>query len=405
MAFIGVTLLAAAAEPARFAYHLPPDIYRKAVEYAHTRYLLHFLAVAWGLLVLTAIIRLQIAQRLRRRAEALSPRLWLQAIVFTPPLLFLLAVLDLPLDLYRHHLALHYRQSIEGWLPWFADWAKAQLISLIAGTFVIWLLYAVIRRAPRRWWLWFWIGTLPLIAFGVFIAPLVVDPLFHRFRPLHQQHPDLVRKLHQLTARAGEPIPSSRMFEMLASEKTNELNAYVTGFGASKRVVIFDTILANESTDQVLSTFGHELGHYVLGHVWKSMLAAAAFSLLLLYLGARLVRRLIPPAGRWGIRGLADWASLPVLLLLLSIASFVSEPLGNAYSRWQEAAADRYSLWVNTGVVPDPGAAAAQSFQIEGELNLADPAPPAFIRFWLYSHPPIASRIRMASEYRPGPGT
>ena len=135
----------------RFAYHLPPDTWRKAVEYAHTRYCLHFLAIGWGLLVLVLIIRWRLGPWLRDRAEALTPRRWLQALMVAPPLLALPVLAELPFYIYRHHLALHYGQSIHPWPAWFADWTKSQLLSLAAGTFLVWLLYAVIRRSPRRW--------------------------------------------------------------------------------------------------------------------------------------------------------------------------------------------------------------------------------------------------------------
>ncbi|MCX6625640.1 MAG: hypothetical protein NTY38_32175, partial [Acidobacteria bacterium] len=185
---------------ARFAYQLPPETYRRAVEYAQARYLLHFLAVLWGMLVLAALIRWRFAPWLRDRVESAGGGKWLQALLFAPPLLLLLAMVELPADAWRHHLALEYRQSVEGWPAWFADWAKAQAMGLAAGTFVVWLLYAVIRRAPGRWWFYFWLSTLPLMVSAVFIAPLVIDPMFHSFRPLEERHPDLVRRLERLTA-------------------------------------------------------------------------------------------------------------------------------------------------------------------------------------------------------------
>lgn len=388
------------AHAARFVYHLPPEVYRQATEYAHARYLAHFLAAGWGLLVLAAFIHFRVAPRLCRKVERITSRRALQALLYFPPFLLLINMLGLPFPIYRHHLALAYRQSIQEWPSWFADWATGQVLYLTFATLIFCLLYALLRRSPRRWWLWFWLVLEPLAGFGVFIAPLAVDPLFNSFQPLAEHHPVLAGKLHQLTVRAGEPIPANRMFEMLASRKTNDLNAYVTGLGASKRIIIYDTLLARESTDQLLSTFGHELGHYVLGHVVKSLLAATAGSLLLLYLGALLLHRIFNPQGRWGIPDAANRASLPVLLFLLSAAQFLAEPAINAYSRQIETAADRYALQVTTGIVADPGAAAAQAFQIEGELNLADPAPSPFIRWWLYSHPPVAARIRMAAQYQ-----
>lgn len=389
---------------ARFIYHLPPDVWRTAVEYARIRYALYFLSVAWSIAVLAGLIGWRVAPRLRDFAERRTRRCWAQAALFVPPLLLLLAVLELPFGIYRHHLAVYYKQSVAGWGVWFADWAKEQAIAVLVGTAVLWLLYALIRRSPRRWWLWFWLCLQPMMLAGVFLEPLLIDPLFCEIRPLRQAHPALAKELEKLTAHAGEPIAPNRMFEMLASAKTRSLNAYVTGIGPSKRVVIFDTLLQQEGPEQVLSTFGHELGHYALGHIPQSMAVAAGATLLGLWAGWWLAGRVLAAGGRWGVRGPGDWASLPVFLLLLALAGFLSAPLENAYSRQEEGEADLYSLRVNAGVVADPGKASAESFQREGELNLADPAPPPFIEFWLYSHPPVADRIRVAAQFDPARG-
>src|SRR5260370_38978580 len=140
------------------------------------------------------------------------------------------------------------------------------------------------RRSSRRWWLYFWFPAV-LILFGiVVIRPLVIDPLFNQFEPLSKDHPDLVASIEKLANHARMPIPPDRIFLMAASQKTNAINAYVTGVGASKRVVIWDTTIQKTSNDESLFIVGHELGHYVLGHVWQRFLVGASGLLLALYL-------------------------------------------------------------------------------------------------------------------------
>jgi Zn-dependent protease with chaperone function len=230
----------------------------------------------------------------------------------------------------------------------------------------------------------------------------VIDPLFHKFEPLNEQHPELVTSIAKLTNHAGVPIPPERMFLMVASQKTNTINAYVTGLGASKRVVIWDTTIQKTSNDEALFIIGHELGHYVLGHVWKGFLLGAAGLLLALYLLFRGLHWTLDRWGRdWKILGAEDWASLAVLLLLLQVLLFVSSPAVNWISRMEEHAADVYGLEVIHGLIPNSEEVAAHAFQVIGELDLSDPNPPPFITFWLYSHPPLSDRLIFAHGYDP----
>ncbi len=202
--------------------------------------------------------------------------------------------------------------------------------------------------------------------------------------------------------RSGEDIPPERMFWMGAAEKTNALNAYVTGMGSSKRIVVFDTTIAKMNAQQIVFVAGHEMGHYVLHHVYKLLGFFALVFLFFFYLGYRSIGWVLTRWGtNWGIRGLEDWASLPALVLLLSVFSFVSNPVLNAVSRHYEHQADQYGLEVTHGLTPDSGQVAAQSFQILGEVDLADPDPSPVDIFLFYSHPSIPDRIQFSLTYDP----
>jgi STE24 endopeptidase len=383
-------------------YTLSHEKYQKAVAYSRAGYTLYFLSYILGVLVLFLILRLGIAARFRDIAENASEKRWVQGLVFVPLLLFSVAVLDLPVRLYWHHLSLHYEQSVQGWGSWLWDWTKEELVSFVIGIVFVLILFAVMRFSPRRWWLIFWFPAVVILLLIIVIMPLLIDPLFYQFAPLNAQHPDLVASIEKLTKRAGVPIPPERMFLMVASQKTNAINAYVTGLGASQRVVIWDTLMQKTSPDETLFVVGHELGHYVLGHVWKGFLAGAAALLVALYL---LFRGLHWTLHRWGqewqISGPEDWASLAVLLLLLQVLLFFSSPAINWFSRMDEHAADVYALEITHGLIPNSPEVAAHAFQVLGELDLSDPNPPAFITFWLYSHPPVAERLVFAHNYDP----
>jgi STE24 endopeptidase len=383
-------------------FHLSKERYDKAVAYSRTAYILHFVSTFWGILVVVALLNFRTAAKARDVAVSKS-RYWLgQAFLFVGLLTMVTGVLELPLELYWHHVSLSYQQSVQHWGSWFWDWTKGELIGIVLGTIVAVILFMVIRWKPRTWWLYFWFASVPLVLFLVLIGPWVVDPMFNKFTSLQQRHGDLVRSIEQLTEKAGMPIPPERMFLMEASAKTNQINAYVTGLGASKRVVVWDNTIKKMAPEEVLFVVGHEMGHYALGHVVKGIAFALAGILVALYIAYRALGWLVARWGeKWQIPGQQDWAALVVILLVFNIIGFVAEPIGNGFSRMQEHAADVYGLEVTHGIIPNSNEAAAHAFQVMGELDLADPDPSPFITIWLYSHPPLAQRLEFAHNYNP----
>jgi STE24 endopeptidase len=383
-------------------YTLPPDLYRKAHNLAKVRFRLAMLGFFYGLLVLWLVLRWKLASKFRDWAEGATSRRFLQALIFSPLLLLTVAFLGVPLDIYGEWVEKQYGISVQGWGSWSWDWVKGELVSLVVGIIFIWLLYAVIRRSQRRWWFYFWLVSLPIGVFLFFIGPWVFDPLFHKFEPLQQKDPALTASLEQMVQRTGENIPPERMFWMGAGEKTTALNAYVTGIGASKRIVVWDNTIAKMSTPQIVFVAGHEMGHYVLQHIPKGLVFYAVLLLILFYLGYRSIGWVLARWGSgWGIRGLDDWASLPALLLLFSVFSFIANPLGSVFSRYLEHQADQYGLEVTHGLTLDSGQVAAQAFQILGEVDLSDPDPNPVNVFLFYSHPPISDRVRFSLTYDP----
>jgi Zn-dependent protease with chaperone function len=390
----------ASAQNSTSTYHLSPEKYQKAIAYSRAGYRLYFLSVFWNLAIILFLLQSRFFAKLREFAESRSLSHTLQAVVFVPLLFALLALLNLPIRLYWHHLSLYYQQSIEPWGPWLWDWTKAELLEIALALLVVTLLFALIRSRPRSWWLFAWVGAIPLSLFLGLIAPWYVDPLFNKFRPLQETQPQLVQSIGQLSRRAGIPIPPERMFLMQASAKTNAINAYVAGLGPSKRIVIWDTSIRKTKPEELLYIVGHEMGHYVLGHVVKGFAYFLALLFVALFLAYRLLQWTIARWGSaWGIRGQADWAALGGLLLLFNIMNFFGEPVGNAISRMQEHAADAYGLQLIQGLIPNANEVAAHSFQVLGEEDLDDPDPPKFIVLWLYSHPPLNDRLKFAHSF------
>jgi Zn-dependent protease with chaperone function len=383
-------------------YSLPPDKLKQAIEYSHAGYGLHFGGELYGIAVLLVVLQWGLAAKFRDWAEARSQHRFVQAIIFVPLLALTIDLFSLPLQMYGQHLERVYGQSVQSWLSWFWDWTKGEFLEFGLAIILVFILYGVMRRGPRSWWFYFWVASLPILFAIMFLEPFVIEPLFFEFQPLAKEHAALVGALEKVVIRGGLVIPPDRMFEMKASEKLNSLNAYVTGLGASKRVVVWDTTMAKMTTPETLSVFGHEMGHYVLGHVRNSLILASVFALILLFIGYRALGLLLRQWGsRWRIRDQADWASLPVMVLIIGVLSFLSEPITNGYSRWQEHQADVYGLEVIHGIVPDSKEVTSHAFQVLGEVDLEEPHPNRFIEFWLYTHPSISERIAFTQSYDP----
>jgi Zn-dependent protease with chaperone function len=383
-------------------YTLSPAQEAQAIAYARARHELYFIDVVYGLLLLILVLHLRVAPKYRDWTARLSDSRFLQTIVFGGLLLLTIDALSLPTAMWGHQLALRYQQSIQGWGSWFGDWAKSEAVEVTIGGLVIWILYTVIRKSPGRWWFYFWIAAVPLIILGAVAEPLIFEPLFFKFTPLANSHPQLAARIESVVRRAGLDIPRSRMFVMNASTKLKAVNAYASGLGATKRVVVWDTSIQRMTEDEILFVFGHEMGHYVLGHVRNGIIFASGVLLFFLYLGYRGVHWMLARYGeQWAIRGVDDLASLPALLLLFSVFGFLFTPISNAYSRHLEHQADQYGLEVIHGLVPDAPVVAAHSFQILGEVDLEEPNPSTAVKFWFYNHPPLDERMRFAQTYDP----
>ncbi len=230
--------------------------------------------------------------------------------------------------------------------------------------------------------MWLAFVAMAFEVLGVFLVPYVIDPLFNKFEPLSQSNPALVEQLERVVARGkGIHIPPERMFLMKASDKVTTLNAYVTGFGASKRVVVWDTSIAKGTPDEILFIFGHEMGHYVLGHIVSGILFSFVVIFVSFLIGFHLLQALLRRFGaRWRIPGQEDWAMLAVFLLVLSVVGFLTSPIDNAFSRAHEHAADVYGQEVVHGIVADPQESAQAAFQLLGENSYSYPNPSPLLR-------------------------
>jgi STE24 endopeptidase len=383
-------------------YTLPPDKLAKSKALYDLRGTLRIIDTIYGLLILLGLLYFGVAARYRDWAEAVSRFRFVQALIFAALFLITTTALQLPLDAYQQNISRQYGLSVQAWGSWLGDMGKGGLVGLVFLSLVAWIIATLIRKSPKRWWIYSWMIVYALVIFVVFISPYVIDPLFNKFEPLEKSNPQLVDAIEKVTQRGGLTIPRDRMFLMKASEKVTTLNAYVTGFGPSKRVVVWDTTIKNATTPETLFVYGHEMGHYVLNHIVIGLTAAAIGLFIGFYLLYLIANWAFPRfQQRWHMRELSDWAGLVMLILIFSIMSTVSAPIGNGFSRTLEHNADVYGLEVTHGINANPQEAAAHAFQVLGELSLSYPYPNRFVVFWYADHPPISDRVPFAHNYDP----
>jgi STE24 endopeptidase len=393
------------AAPNAEPYHLPAAKLAQAIALSRARLIIHFGTEFWGVAALWLLLATGTAARLSRWITAKAAKNWTQGVLFSAILAALIFVaVELPVGAIAHALSLRYAISVESWPAWLLDQAKTLGLTVLIEAPLLTLVFELLhwRWSRHHYWFWFAAAAIPIMLLGTFLLPPLIEPLFNSFEPLAKTHPALVAQLERVVARSGTSIPPERMFLMKASEKSNGLNAYVTGLGASKRIVVWDTTADRMPTDEILFTFGHETGHYVLNHIPKGLTLAAIGMFALFWAVSRLAEWLVLRFGKaWRVDTVASLPGLIVLLLALSALQIITEPIESSISRHFEHEADVYGQEAIHGIVPDPQKTAVAAFNHLGEAYLDDPDPNAFIVFWSYDHPSTQSRAIFAMQYDP----
>lgn len=373
----------------RLEVHVTPDMLR------HSRIndALYFADVVYGIAVLLLVLGAGWSARMRDFASRIARWPFVAAMLYFALFSLVTALLTFPLDFYGDFVVPHqFDLTNQGFAGWLGDSAKAFGVNVVIGSPIAALALLGIRRI-RRWWLVLWLGSIPLILLGVLAQPLCIDPLFNDFGPLRDA--SLRQALLDEASRAG--IAQSRVYQVDKSKQTKEMNAYVTGIGPSARIVMWDTLLAKLDRDEILAVMGHEMGHYVLKHLWQGIAFGIAISFLGFWIAQRLFEWGLARWGtRWRVGDRGDAAALPWLLIVSSVLAFLLSPVYSGYSRHIEHQADVFGLELT-----HLNEAMASSFVKFAEDSKADPRPPRFIEWWRYSHPSLGRRIDFVLAYKP----
>jgi STE24 endopeptidase len=344
-----------------------------------------------GVVVALLLLNLRWSAAMRNLAERVTRFKPVHTFVYFVEYLVLSSILTFPLDAYEGYFREHkYGLATQTLGPWMNDQFKMLLVNLVLGGIITMLLFGVIRRLQRTWWIW---GAVVFIVFNIFvvlIAPVYIVPIFNKVTRLDD--PKITGPILSMARANG--IPAKDVFEIDASRQTTRMSANVSGFGSTMRVTLNDNLLRRGSPEEIEMVMGHEMGHYVLHHIYKSIL----FLSVLTVIGFALLRWALDWClQRWGekwqIRGIGDTAVLPLVVLLASIAGFVLTPVLNSYTRMEEYEADMYG--VNASRQPDGFAQAAIHL---GEYRKMSPGP---VEEWIfYDHPSGRNRIHAAMRWK-----
>jgi len=371
-----------------------PQPSEKAMRYYRSGNVLWAIDVLWGFAVPCLLLFTGFSARLRDAARRIGRNRFFTIAVYGVLFTLVTFVLDLPLAWYADFVRQHaYGLSDQTAAKWWSDAFTGLGIGCLFTALTLWFPYWLLRKSPRRWWLYTGLAVAPLLAFVLFVTPIWIEPLFNDFGPMKDKA--LEAQILALADRAG--IEGSRVYEVNKSVDTKTVNAYVTGFQNTKRIVLWDTTLAKLAPNEVLLVMGHEMGHYVLGHVPQSIALGTALALLGFWVIHRTAGGLIARyRGRFGFSELADVASLPLIVLLFSLVGFAVSPAILAFTRHEEHEADRFGLEITR----DNHGCATAFVKLQQE-NLNNPRPGLLYKLWRSSHPPLGERIDFCNEYRP----
>jgi Zn-dependent protease with chaperone function len=300
----------------------------------------------------------------------------------------------LPLTYYEEFVRQHaYGLSNQTLQKWWTDSIVSLAIACVAGALFLWVPYLLLRKSPRRWWLYTAAAAIPFIVVANLVAPVWIAPLFNRFEPMHDK--TLEARILALADRAG--IEGSRVYEVNKSVDTKTLNAYVAGLWQTKRIVLWDTIIGRLDDRELLFVMGHEMGHYVLGHIWQLVALNSLTIMALLYAAYKTMGAVVARwSNRFGFSDIADVASLPLLLLVGGLFSLVIAPAPLAFARHLEHEADRFGLEIT-----QTNHSAGTAFVKLQEEALGNPWPGSLVKLWRADHPPLGERITFSNDYHP----
>ncbi|MDW8801402.1 M48 family metallopeptidase [Clostridium sp. A1-XYC3] len=366
----------------------------KALEYQQKKVNIWLSGIVLSMLVPALFLFTRLSVVLRNWAQSKSRFAIIVLILYFSVYYLINAIISLPLDYYSGFVLKHaYGLSNQSIVKWVQDLLKGLILTIAAGSVFICIPYILIKRSPKYWWLHMGILLIPVIFFVTLITPVYIDPIFNKYQNL--QDKKLEEKIYQLVDKTY--MKDVKLFQVNKSEDTKEMNAYMTGVLNTKRIVLWDTTVKNLTEGETLSVVAHEMGHYLMGHVWKAIIFGGIVSIFIFYLVNKSALWILDKSGGiFGFNKLQDIAAVPLIILLLTVYTFAASPFINYYARYTEREADRFELELTR----DNEASMSSMIKLH-EKSLILPRPGLVYELWNYDHPTFEERVNFADKYRP----
>ncbi len=386
------------ADSATQAYldRLPADVVARSNAYFEGGYWLQLWNFLLGLAIAMFLLSARRSARVRDWAQRVGQKAFFRDTLYGAAYAIAAWLLSLPLTIYQGYFREHqYAMATQTFGPWFAEQLIGLAVSVVVLALVAAAFYAVLRRVGERWWLWGTAFTVLFLALQALVSPVLIDPLFNTYRPVA----DGAIKQAVLTMAHANGVPADNIYEFDASKQTTRVSANVSGIFGSAAVRLNDNLLRRSSLAEIRAVMGHELGHYVMNHIYK-FIAAMALVLLAGFLFAQwaMTRLLARYGARFGLLGVSDVASLPLIAAVLSVFIFAATPIINTLIRTQEIEADRFGL----NLAREPHGEAEVDLKLT-EYRKPDPTP--LEEFVFFDHPSTRFRIHDAMRWREAMGT
>lgn len=381
------------AEAATNAYlaQLPAEAKARSDAYFEGGYWLILWDFLCGAAIALLLLNLRWSARMRDQAERITRFKPLQSLIYWVEYLLVTTVLGFPLVVYESYFREHkYGLATQTFGPWMFDQFKGLLVGLVIGGIITMALFGVVRRLQRTWWIWGAVVTVAFLAVVIMITPVYLVPIFNKVTRLDD--PKITEPILSMARANG--IPAKEVYVVDASRQTTRISANVSGLGRTMRITLNDNLLRRGTLEEIQAVMGHEMGHYVLNHVYTILM----FDLIVIVVGFSWLRWALDWCRRrwgekWNIRGVGDVAVLPLVMLLASVFFFVLTPVLNTFSRTVEMEADIFGL--NASRQPDGFAQVA--IQV-AEYRKMSPGP---LEEWLfYDHPSGRARIHAAMRWK-----
>ena len=370
---------------------VPPDTRARSDAYFEGGYWLQLWNFLFGAAVLIFLLQSRLSVRIRDWATRISSWRGMQDLIYFVTFLLVTTLIQSPLAIYEGYIREHkYGLATQTFGPWMRDQLVGLAVGAIIGGIAVMVLYWVVRRLGKNWWVWGAAVSFVLLAFTSLIAPVYIEPLFNTLKKL--ENPKIKDPILSLARANG--IPATEVYEVDASKQSTRVSAYVSGFLGSERIVLNDNLLNRCTPEEIQSVMGHEMGHYVLHHVYKDLLFFGVLALLgFAFVNRTMHRSLARWGDRWGTREITDVAALPLAVLIFSIFSFVLTPVTNTWTRSQEYEADIFGI--NAARQPDGEALVDLKL---GDYRKLDPSPLEEMIF--FDHPSGRTRITAAMRWK-----